>query len=75
MYLFTLCVFIVKRLFSESTKSPDFDPSMSTKSIALDASYRDPIGNLPVRPKTGIRRQQDDDEDWADIDDDVMLPE
>ena len=43
--------------------------------VALDASYKDPIGSLPVRPKTSMRRDATEDEDWADIDDDIMLPE
>eukprot|EP00730_Choanoeca_flexa_P000004 TRINITY_DN10001_c0_g1_i2.p1 TRINITY_DN10001_c0_g1~~TRINITY_DN10001_c0_g1_i2.p1 ORF type:complete len:846 (+),score=200.15 TRINITY_DN10001_c0_g1_i2:326-2539(+) len=41
----------------------------------LDASYKDPIGALPMRPKTAVRRADDDeDEDWGELGDD-MLPE
>eukprot|EP00055_Hartaetosiga_balthica_P008287 m.30306 g.30306 ORF g.30306 m.30306 type:complete len:844 (-) comp6222_c0_seq1:228-2759(-) len=62
----------------QSTKSPEFEPSAHIKApqaMALDASYKDPIGSLPIRPKTSMKGQQDEDDEWADIDDDVMLPE
>lgn len=41
----------------------------------VDASYKDPIGDLPARPKTAARRAGDgDDDEWGDVDDD-LLPE
>ena len=41
----------------------------------VDASYKDPIGALPMRPKTAARKaDEDEDEEWGDLGDD-MLPE
>ena len=40
-----------------------------------DATYADPLGDLPPRPKTASKRQQEDDDfQNAELDDD-LLPE
>jgi hypothetical protein len=40
-----------------------------------DASYADPIGDLPVRPKTGARKKSDEDE-WGNVNvDQDLLPD
>ncbi len=42
--------------------------------LSSDASYADPLGDLPARPKTASKRQEEDDFQNAELDDN-MLPE
>ncbi|EGD80416.1 hypothetical protein PTSG_11061 [Salpingoeca rosetta] len=59
--------------FGGSTRGPtDFSASLN-RTNTLDASYKDPVGALPVRPKTAARKA-DDGEDSFELDED-MLPE
>jgi intraflagellar transport protein 88 len=41
----------------------------------IDASYTDPMGELPPRPKTAAKRREDDDTFEGDELGDDMLPE
>ena len=44
--------------------------------VTSDASYTDPLGELPPRPKTAAKQRKDDDEDFGDEElGDDMLPE
>lgn len=44
-------------------------------SVPSDANYSDPLGDLPVQPKTVSKRQQDDDDFQNAELDDNLLPE
>ncbi|EDQ86081.1 uncharacterized protein MONBRDRAFT_11191 [Monosiga brevicollis MX1] len=49
------------------------EAEVTPKPQALDASYKDPIGQMPNRPKTAAQRSQPpDEENWDDIDDDLL---
>jgi intraflagellar transport protein 88 len=45
------------------------------KQKEIDASYTDPMGELPPRPKTAAKRREDDDTFEGDELGDDMLPE
>ncbi len=63
---------------SEGANAPDDSRTMrsSGRRVMLpDASYADPIGDLPVRPKTGARKKSDEDE-WGNVNvDQDLLPD
>lgn len=41
----------------------------------VDASYSDPIGAMPARPRTAAVRRADSEDEWGDEELDEMLPE
>ena len=48
----------------------------STLDTHTDASYSDPLGELPERPKTAARQRQEEDDEFHDAElGDDLLPE
>ena len=48
----------------------------SAKRREIDANYLDPLGDLPERPKTSVRSQKQEDNDFNDVElGDDLLPE